>query len=141
MKLKPLGNRIVVEPLAEEETTKSGIVLPDTVNKEKKAEGKIIAIGSGEKITALNLSEGDKVIFGKYAGEEVKVDNIEYKILTDEESQDFLYNTQILDFSHYPTMLALEKSPNFLFCQDMRKYLAMRSLRMHRIFQTGHTVQ
>lgn len=85
MKLRPLGNRVVVESIAEEEVTKSGIVLPDTVDKEKKAEGKIIAIGEGEKITKLNLKIGDKVIFGKYAGEEVKVEKLEYKILSDED--------------------------------------------------------
>lgn len=85
MKLKPLGNRVIVQPLTEEETTKSGIILPDTVDKEKKAEGKIIAIGDGEKIKKLGLKAGDKVLFGKYAGEEVKVDDLEYKILTDED--------------------------------------------------------
>lgn len=85
MKLRPLGNRVIVEPLTEEETTKSGIVLPDTVDKEKKAEGKVIAVGDGEKIAKLNLKEGDRVLFGKYAGEEVKVDDIEYKILSDED--------------------------------------------------------
>ncbi len=85
MKLKPLGNRIVVSPLTEEETTKSGIILPDTVDKEKKAEGKVLAIGSGEKIIKLGLKVGDKVLFGKYAGEEVKVEEVEYKILSDED--------------------------------------------------------
>lgn len=85
MNLKPLGDRVVVEPMSEEETTASGIILPDTVDKEKKAEGKIIAIGEGEKIKALGLKVGDKVIFGKYAGEEVTVDKIDYKILTDED--------------------------------------------------------
>ncbi|MFA5022425.1 MAG: co-chaperone GroES [Patescibacteria group bacterium] len=85
MKLKPLGNRVVVAPMTEEETTKSGIILPDTVDKEKKAEGKILAIGDGEKIIKLGLKVGDKVIFGKYAGEEVKVDKEEYKILSDED--------------------------------------------------------
>jgi chaperonin GroES len=85
MKLRPLGNRIAVEPITEEETTKSGIVLPDTIDKEKKAEGKVMAIGEGEKIVKLNLKIGDKVIFGKYAGEEVKVDKVEYKILSDED--------------------------------------------------------
>jgi len=85
MKLKPLGNRVVVEPLTEEETTKSGIILPDTIDKEKKAEGKILAIGDGEKITKLGLKVGDKVLFGKYAGEEVKVEEVEYKILSDED--------------------------------------------------------
>ena len=85
MNLKPLGDRVVVEPMSEEETTASGIILPDTVDKEKKAEGKIVAIGDGEKIKALGLKVGDKVIFGKYAGEEVTVDKIDYKILTDED--------------------------------------------------------
>jgi len=85
MNLKPLGNRVVVEPSTEEQTTASGIVLPDTIDKEKKAEGKLIAIGDGEKIKALGLSVGDRVLFGKYAGEEVTVDKVDYKILTDED--------------------------------------------------------
>ena len=85
MKLQPLGNRVVVEPLTSEESTKSGIILPDTVDKEKKAEGKVLAIGDGEKILKLGLAVGDKVIFGKYAGEDVKVDEIEYKILGHED--------------------------------------------------------
>lgn len=85
MKLKPLGNRVVVEPFTEEETTKSGIILPDTIDKEKKAEGKIVAIGAGEKIQALKLKDGDRVLFGKYAGEEVTVDKVDYKILSDED--------------------------------------------------------
>lgn len=85
MKLKPLGNRIVVEPLTEEETTKSGIILPDTVDKEKKAEGKVLAIGDGAKIQRRGLKEGDTVLFGKYAGEEVKFGEVEYKILSDED--------------------------------------------------------
>lgn len=85
MKLRPLGNRIVVQPLSEEEVTKAGIILPETVDKEKKAEGKVIAIGDGEKIIKLGLKVGDKVIFGKYAGEEVKVEKVEYKILSDED--------------------------------------------------------
>ncbi|RJR31428.1 co-chaperone GroES [Candidatus Parcubacteria bacterium] len=85
MKLRPLGNRVVVKTLTEEESTKSGIILPETVDKEKKAEGKILAIGDGEKIKKLDLKEGDTVIFGKYAGEEVKLDEKEYKILSDED--------------------------------------------------------
>ncbi len=74
-----------MQSLTEEETTKSGIILPETVDKEKKAEGKILAIGDGEKITKLGLKVGDKVLFGKYAGEEVKLDDVEYKILSDED--------------------------------------------------------
>ncbi len=85
MKLQPLGDRIVVKPVTEEEVTKSGIVLPDTVEKEKKEEGEVIAIGDGEKIKKLGLQEGDKVIFGKYAGEEVTLEEVEYKVLKDED--------------------------------------------------------
>jgi len=85
MKLKPLGDRIIVRPVTEEEVTKSGIVLPDTVEKEKKEEGEVIAIGDGEDITKLGLKEGDKVIFGKYSGEEVTIDDVEHKVLKDED--------------------------------------------------------
>ncbi len=85
MQLKPLGDRIVVKPATQEEVTKSGIVLPDTVDKEKKEQGEVIAIGTGEKITKLGLKLGDVVLFGKYSGDEAKVDNVEYKILKDED--------------------------------------------------------
>jgi chaperonin GroES len=85
MKLKPLGDRIVVKPVTQEEVTKSGIVLPDTVEKEKKEQGEIISIGEGEKIKKLNLKVGDTVIFGKYAGDEVEIDDTEYKVLKDED--------------------------------------------------------
>lgn len=85
MKLKPLGDRIVVKPVTQEEVTKSGIVLPDTVEKEKKEQGEVIAIGDGEKIKKLNLKVGDKVIFGKYAGDEVEIEDTEYKVLKEED--------------------------------------------------------
>ncbi|MBP6943031.1 MAG: co-chaperone GroES [Candidatus Buchananbacteria bacterium] len=85
MSIRPLGDRVLVRPIAEEEVTKSGIVLPDTVDKEKKAEGEIVSIGSGEKIAKLNLSVGQKVLFGKYSGEEISVEAVEYKILNHEE--------------------------------------------------------
>ncbi|MFA5031096.1 MAG: co-chaperone GroES [Patescibacteria group bacterium] len=85
MKLKPLGDRIVVKPVTQEEVTKSGIVLPDTVEKEKKEQGEIVSIGEGEKIKKLNLKVGDTVIFGKYAGDEVEIDDTEYKVLKDED--------------------------------------------------------
>jgi len=85
MKLKPLGDRILVKPVKEEEVTKSGIVLPDTVDKEKKAEGEVVAIGEGEKVQKLNLKIGDKVLFGKYAGDEVEIEDVEYKILSHED--------------------------------------------------------
>ena len=85
MKLKPLGDRIVVKPVTEEEVTKSGIVLPDTIEKEKKEEGEVIAVGDGEKIKKLDLKKGDRVIFGKYSGEEVTLEDIEYKVLKEED--------------------------------------------------------
>lgn len=85
MSLKPLGDRIVVKPVTQEEVTKSGIVLPDTVEKEKKEQGEVISIGDGEKIKKLNLKVGDKVIFGKYAGDEVEIEDVEYKVLKDED--------------------------------------------------------
>lgn len=85
MKLKPLGDRIIVKPVTEEEVTKSGIVLPETVEKEKKEEGEVVAVGDGEKITKLGLKEGDRVIFGKYSGEEVTLEEVEYKVLKDED--------------------------------------------------------
>lgn len=80
-----MGDRIIVKPVTEEEITKSGIIIPDTVEKEKKEEGEVMAIGDGEKIQKLNLKKGDKVIFGKYSGEEVTVDEVEYKVLKDED--------------------------------------------------------
>lgn len=85
MKLKPLGDRIIVKPAKGEEVTKSGIVLPDTVEKEKKEEGEVVAVGSGEKVQKLGLKNGDHVLFGKYAGEDVEVDGVEYKVLKEED--------------------------------------------------------
>ncbi|OIJ11349.1 co-chaperone GroES [Anaerobacillus alkalilacustris] len=83
--LKPLGDRIVIEQVETEEKTASGIVLPDTA-KEKPQEGRVVAVGSGRILesgerVALEVKEGDKVIFSKYAGTEVKLDGKEYLIL------------------------------------------------------------
>jgi chaperonin GroES len=85
MKLKPLGDRVVVLPTPQEEVTKSGIILPDTADKEKKAEGKIIAIGNGEKILKLGLKEGQKVVYSQYGGSEVKMGDVEYKVLSEDD--------------------------------------------------------
>ncbi len=83
--IKPLGNRVLVKPNAEEEITASGIVLPDTVDKEKKAEGVIAAVGNGPAVAALGLKVGDKILYKKWGGEEIKIgrgkDEQEYKIL------------------------------------------------------------
>jgi chaperonin GroES len=85
MKVRPLGNRILVKQLSTEEVTKSGIVLPATADKEKKAQGKIIEVGPGEEIGKLGLKIGDTVVFSSYAGTEVEVEEngekVEYKVL------------------------------------------------------------
>lgn len=82
--IKPLGERVLVEPIAQEVTTASGIVLPDSA-KEKPQEGKIIAVGSGTLKdgvrVALEVKEGDRVLFSKYAGTEIKYDGKEYLIM------------------------------------------------------------
>jgi len=88
MKLKPLGDRIIVKPIKEKEVTTSGIILPDTAEKEQKSEGEIIAVGDGERIKELDLKVGGKVIFGKYSGEEFKEDDVEYKILSVAKEED-----------------------------------------------------
>ena len=83
--IRPVGDRVLVKPNKEEEVTASGIVLPDTVDKEKKAEGVVVALGDGEDLAKLKLKVGDKVLFEKWGGEEFKTgrgaDEVEYKIL------------------------------------------------------------
>jgi chaperonin GroES len=79
MKLKPLGDRLIVKPIEEEETTASGIVLPDTA-KEKPQKGKVIAVGDGkwdedgEKRIPLDVAEGDEVLYSKYGGNDIVID-------------------------------------------------------------------
>ena len=85
MNIKPLGNRVLVKQSTIEEVTKSGIVLPETADKEKKAQGKIVALGNGEEVSKSGLKVGDTVVFGKYSGDEVEMEEdgkkVEYKIL------------------------------------------------------------
>ncbi|WP_135554885.1 co-chaperone GroES [Paenibacillus cymbidii] len=82
--IKPLGDRVVIEAVAKEETTASGIVLPDTA-KEKPQEGKVLAVGAGQLKdgvrTPLEVSVGDRVLFSKYAGTEVKFEGKELLIM------------------------------------------------------------
>jgi len=85
MGIKPIGDRLLIEPVTAEEVTKAGIFLPETMDKNKKAEGKIIALGTGEKVVKLGLLVGQKIIFGQYTGDEVKVDDKEYKIINHED--------------------------------------------------------
>ena len=89
MKIKPLGDRVLVEVLEAEEKTKGGIILPDTA-KEEKTEGKVIAVGSGKvlesgKVQPVELKKGDRVIFGKYAGDEILIDGKKHKVLKEGE--------------------------------------------------------
>ena len=89
MKLQPLSDRLVVKPLEAETVSKSGIVIPDTA-KEKPQEGEVIAVGAGRvdkdgARVAMEVKKGDRVMFGKYAGDEFKVDGVEYKIIREDE--------------------------------------------------------
>ena len=89
MKLRPLQDRILVERVEEEERTKGGIIIPDTA-KEKPAEGKVVAAGNGKvaedgKRIKLEVKKGDRILFGKYSGTEVKVEGEEYLIMREDD--------------------------------------------------------
>ena len=89
MNIRPLQDRLVVKRLAEEEKTKGGIIIPDTA-KEKPIEGEVIAVGNGKvledgKVRALDVKKGDRVLFGKYSGNEVKLDGVEHLVLREED--------------------------------------------------------
>jgi chaperonin GroES len=89
MKIRPLQDRIVVRRVQEEEKTKGGIIIPDSA-KEKPIEGEVIAVGNGKvleggKVQALDVKKGDRILFGKYAGTEIKLDGVEHLILREEE--------------------------------------------------------
>ena len=85
MELRPLGDRVVVKPLEAEETTKGGIILPDTA-KDKPQEGEVMAVGPGRVVengtrVALDVKVGDRVVYSKYGGTEVKIDEVEYLVI------------------------------------------------------------
>lgn len=89
MKLKPLGDRVLIERLEIQEQVKGGIIIPDTA-KEKPQEGKVIAVGSGKRLESgeikpLDVKEGDKILFGKYSGTEVKLNDQEYLIMREDD--------------------------------------------------------
>jgi chaperonin GroES len=89
MKIRPLQDRIIVKRVEEEEKTKGGIIIPDTA-KEKPIEGKVIAAGNGKvledgKVRPLDIKAGDRVLFSKYAGTEVKLDGVEHLIMREED--------------------------------------------------------
>lgn len=90
MKLKPLNDHVIVKAIKEDEKTKAGIVLPETVEKEKPEKGEVIAVGPGKLLEngqrhPLSVKVGDKVIFKKYSPDEIKVDEEEYLILSEED--------------------------------------------------------
>jgi chaperonin GroES len=89
MKIRPLQDRVIVRRLEEEEKTKGGIIIPDTA-KEKPQEGKVIAVGKGKitedgKLIPLDVKVGDKILFGKYSGTEIKVEGEELLIMREED--------------------------------------------------------
>ena len=89
LKLKPIGDRVIVQRLGSAEKTKSGLYLPDTAQ-EKPQEGKVIAVGSGKtlkngKRVPPTVKPGDRIIFGKYSGSEIKVDDKEYVFLNEDD--------------------------------------------------------
>ncbi len=89
MKIRPLHDRILVKRIEEEEVRRGGIIIPDTA-KEKPQEGKVIAVGNGKVLengqkVPLDVKAGDRVLFGKYSGSEVKIEDVEYLILKEEE--------------------------------------------------------
>jgi chaperonin GroES len=89
MKIRPLQDRVIVERVEEEQKTKGGIIIPDTA-KEKPMEGKVKAVGKGKvgedgKQTKLDVKAGDRVLFSKYAGTEIKIDGVEYLIMREDD--------------------------------------------------------
>jgi chaperonin GroES len=90
MKIKPLSDHILIEPIKEEEKTKSGILLPETAEKERPEQGKVIAVGPGKrteegKIIPISVKPGQKVLFKKYGPDEIKVDDKEYLIASEDD--------------------------------------------------------
>lgn len=89
MKIRPLHDRVIVQRIPEEEVTKGGIIIPDTA-KEKPQEGKVIAVGTGKILDngtkiPMDIKAGDKVLFGKYSGTEIKIDGEEYLMMREDD--------------------------------------------------------
>ncbi|MFH1522671.1 MAG: co-chaperone GroES [Patescibacteria group bacterium] len=88
MNLKPLNDNVIVKPISEDEVTKAGIVLPDTVDKEKPEKGEVIAFGPGKLLengqrAQMSIKNGDKVMFKKYSPDEIKVDGEDYLVISE----------------------------------------------------------
>ncbi len=89
MNVKPLGDRVLVQPVEQEEVKKGGIIIPDTA-KEKPQEGKIVAVGAGKrddggKLIPMDVKKGDRVLFSKYGGTEIKIDGKDYLIMREDD--------------------------------------------------------
>lgn len=89
MKIEPLHDKVVVKPLTQEEVTSSGIVLPDTVDREKPMQGEVVAVGPGKRlengqVAEVSVKVGDKVLFTKYAPDEVEIDDQEYLVIDED---------------------------------------------------------
>jgi chaperonin GroES len=89
MKIRPLQDRLVIRRVEEQEKTKGGLIIPDSA-KERPLEGEVIAVGAGKKledgkIVPLDVKKGDRVLFGKYSGNEIKLDGVEHLILREDE--------------------------------------------------------
>ncbi len=89
MNVKPLGDRVLVQPIEQEEVKKGGIIIPDTA-KEKPQEGKVIAVGPGKrdesgKLIPMDVKKGDRVLYSKYGGTEIKIDGKEYLIMREDD--------------------------------------------------------
>ena len=89
MKIRPLYDRIVVKRIEEQETVRGGIIIPDTA-KEKPQEGEVVAVGHGKRLedgrlVPLDLNVGDRILFGKYSGSDIKLDGVEYLIMREDE--------------------------------------------------------
>lgn len=90
MNIKPLNDRVILKPIRNEEATKSGIILPDTVDKERPEKGEVAAAGPGKllndgKRAAMSVKPGDKVMFKKYSPDEIKIDGEEYLVISEED--------------------------------------------------------
>ena len=98
MKVKPLHDRILIRRVEEKETIKGGIIIPDTA-KEKPQEGEVIAVGGGKKtedgkVIPLDVKAGDRILFGKYSGTEIKIDDEEYLIIREDEVLGIIESTK-----------------------------------------------
>lgn len=88
MKLKPLNDHVIVKPITEDEVTKAGIIMPDTVDKEKPEKGEVVAVGAGKLLengqrAPMSVQVGDKVMFKKYSPDEIKIEGEEYLVISE----------------------------------------------------------